>query len=257
MAQTLVWTTGTEAAILAASMTTGEIAVATDTGLVFAYDGTQKQLVGRCLIGLESARPTAEIAGRFYLAPDTGLLYIDSGAEWVAVNPDVGVDAPQLENSLIMLAWEVYSTDTQFDDISVDDLETEDGIDTVNSVALYNAAGDYYSKDAAGDIDLITESWEASANDPTDAYAVIRYEDVDTITVGTDLKVFASMNDGTDYEELATYDVFLTFGAVKYLRADLSGLTARSDSTMRLRIRGYSGVDFKVHALSLGVRFSA
>jgi hypothetical protein len=112
-----------------------------------------------------------------------------------------------------------------------------------------------YSR-ADHDISLVLQSWEASANDPQDAYVVMDVEPIDPITLDTDLKAWVSMNDGADYEQLSGLAVFREIGGHDYVRVDRSGLTPRSDKTMRLKITSHNSKDVRIHAAALGVKHS-
>ena len=242
----------TQAAILAGSISAGEPRLATDTGLIItSVDGSTKYAAGSVIFGTDASRPSAGVARRLYVATDTGKWYLDDGATWHTANPDTGVDLKQLENNLARLLWEQALNDVM-DDLKSDECSTQDDVDTGSSTALYDSGGDYYSKDAAGNIDLISNSWEASGV-PTDAYSYLWIEEVDSITVGTDLKCFASMDDGSNYEELSTYER-IDQGSYSFIRCEKSGLTSQSDQTMRLRVTGPTGKDFKVHAWLLSVK---
>jgi hypothetical protein len=50
-----------------------------------------------------------------------------------------------VENSLVMIAWDVYSDDRLFSDVATDDFESTDGVDFDLTLAEYNASGDYFS----------------------------------------------------------------------------------------------------------------
>ncbi len=52
------------------------------------------------LSGTTAAMPPAGIAGRYYAASDTGILWRDSGSAWVAVNPQDGPAASSTMRSL-------------------------------------------------------------------------------------------------------------------------------------------------------------
>jgi hypothetical protein len=77
---------GLQSQIDSAACTAGEILFATDTKLVFVYDGVSKNLIGKIFQGLEAARPDAGVSGRAYYASDTGKYYLDSGSAWTQVN---------------------------------------------------------------------------------------------------------------------------------------------------------------------------
>jgi len=75
------------------------------------------------------------------------------------------------------------------------------------------------------------------AADPTGAEVLLHYEEIDAPTVGTDLKVYFSMNGGTNWEELATYTRILTGETIyKVYSAYKTGLTARSADNMVCKV---------------------
>lgn len=54
--------------------------------------------------GTESARPAASIAGRWYLATDSGVLYLDTGTAWLRMGP------PELATPAGMIGFTAAST---------------------------------------------------------------------------------------------------------------------------------------------------
>lgn len=89
MAQTILIRRGTKAQLDAITLSNGELGYTTDTDEVYIGDGSAHHLVGRVLVGLLSARPTAGVSGRIYLATDNGLVYVDNGSAWVQVTADL------------------------------------------------------------------------------------------------------------------------------------------------------------------------
>ena len=86
-------------------------------------------------------------------------------------------------------------------------------------------------------LSLISNSWEASVNDPTDAYCVLDVEPVDSITLNTDLLAYASIDNGAHYEQITLEATpFREIGDHDYVRGDLSGITARTDKTIRIKV---------------------
>lgn len=77
---------GTQAEVLAGSLSLGELGFATDTKSVFIYDGVSKVMVGRSLVDTLSNRPSAGLSGRFFFASDTSALYVDTGATWISIS---------------------------------------------------------------------------------------------------------------------------------------------------------------------------
>ncbi|GEM_PF-981674 len=107
---------------------------------------------------------------------------------------------------------------------------------------------------AAVDLSLVTNSWEAEENDPDDAYCVLMIKPNEAFTINTDLKAHVSMDDGANYEQI-TLDAspFREIGDKDYYRGDISGLTARTDSTMRLKVGCDKNIE--IHAIALGVKY--
>lgn len=106
-----------------------------------------------------------------------------------------------------------------------------------------------------GDITLIPYSWEASANDPKSAYAILKILPGEAITLGTDLKAYVSMDDGSNYEEISGLEVFQTDGSYQYVRGTKSSLTARGDKTMRLKVTTHNNKVVRIASYALGVSY--
>ena len=105
-------------------------------------------------------------------------------------------------------------------------------------------------------LDLRTNGWEASANDPTDGYVVLDVEPVDSITANTDIKTYISIDDGSHYEQVTLESTpFRTIGVHNYIRGDISGITARTDKTIKFKVTSHNSKNFKVHGLGGGVKY--
>ena len=102
---------------------------------------------------------------------------------------------------------------------------------------------------------LISESWEASVNDPTSAYCLLDIEPTDSITLDTDLKAWVSINDGTNYEQITGLSIVGTNGTHNYVRGDISNITARTDKTIRLKVTSHNSKQLKLHSWSIGVKY--
>lgn len=105
-------------------------------------------------------------------------------------------------------------------------------------------------------LDLRTNGWEASANDPTDGYVVLDVEPVDAITNNTDIKTYISIDNGSNYEQVTLESTpFREIGDHDYLRGDISGITARTDKTIRFKVTSHNSKNFKLHGLGGGVKY--
>lgn len=105
-------------------------------------------------------------------------------------------------------------------------------------------------------LDLRTNGWEASANDPTDGYVVLDVEPVDSITNNTDIKAYLSIDNGSNYEQVTLESTpFREIGDHDYIRGDISGITARTDKTIRFKVTSHNSKNFKLHGLGGGVKY--
>jgi hypothetical protein len=105
-------------------------------------------------------------------------------------------------------------------------------------------------------LDLRSNSWEASVNDPTAAYCVLAVEPVDAITPNTDLLAYASIDNGAHYEQITLESTpFREIGAHDYIRGDLTGITARTDKTIRIKVTTANSKALKLHAWAIGVKY--
>jgi len=84
----------------------------------------------------------------------------------------------------------------------VDEFEDETGVDTSTSTnETYDATGDFYSPSSSTNMTLVSNAATALAA-PDDANIVIWQEDVDSVTLNTDLKAYASRDGGSTYTQI-------------------------------------------------------
>ena len=87
---------------------------------------------------------------------------------------------------------------------------------------------------------------------------LLHLEPQETITLDTDVQAWVSIDDGSHYEQLSGLKYFWSStGSHRFARADKSGLTARNDKTMRLKITTHNQKNARLHAAALGVRYSS
>jgi len=85
---------------------------------------------------------------------------------------------------------------------------------------------------------------------PDDANIVIWQEDVDSVTLNTDLKAYASRNGGTTYTQLTLSEVAnLTTGRILTGAVDISGQS--SGTAMKYKIETFNTKEQKIHAVAL------
>lgn len=190
---------------------------------------------------------------KLYFKTD-GALYSkdDAGTETEFSTGSATPNISHIESNQSMIAWDIYSSSTTFDDININDFEDQSGVDTTLSQnQIYDAGNDWWRASV-----LVTCSWEASVVNPSACYTVVRVEAQESYTAGTDFKAYVSTTDGTFWEEFEDLDVYREWGSnTDFLRGDISVLSAMGDQTMRLKLTN-AGKDIPIAAVSLGVKYS-
>ena len=163
----------------------------------------------------------------------------------------------QLEVDIVKLAWGSFTTNTLFDDIFIDDLSSIDAINGSSSSYLYDAANDQVYKPTSSDMIIVTNSWLVSQNNPVAAFCLLEIIPPIDYVINTDIQVFVSSDNGTNYQQFTNLYRLFTFQStnVTYLKGEISDLTPHSDNRMVLKIQTFNSIDIKVSAFSLGVRW--
>ena len=185
---------------------------------------------------------------------DTMKIYVDGSEDTTPtkVNDDVltGDDISNASNTNIGRR----PNNQQYYDGELDDIRVYVGkvLSSGEVSTIYNSGtGTEASLSAApADMTLISNNTEAETT-PTNARIVILHEDVDAVTINTDIKAFASRDDGTTYTQITLADKG-DFDANKKIfegEVDISGQP--SDKTMRYKITTHNTKELKEHGTSL------
>ncbi|SVB83852.1 uncharacterized protein METZ01_LOCUS236706 [marine metagenome] len=162
-------------------------------------------------------------------------------------------------NNIALLAFKIATQEGlsiyKLQDGILDEFEDETGVDTGNSAnESYDSSNDLYTQTTNGDLTLISAA-QAAVAVPTDVRIVVFEQDIDSITINTDLKAFASRDGGTTYTEFVLVDEgdYASGQQIWAASADVSGQP--SGSSMRWKIRGYNNSgdakEFNIHGVSL------
>jgi hypothetical protein len=148
-----------------------------------------------------------------------------------------------------------YNLDNGLMDTFID----ESGVDTTASTfELYNAEGDYYSVDTplSNNMTLISLSTTATST-PIKGRIIIFEEDVDFITLNTDLKAYVSRDGGTTYTQLTLIDKGFYSGTTKrILVSEVTDISAQPAGTsMKWKVTTHNNKDLKLHGISLNWEF--
>jgi len=137
-------------------------------------------------------------------------------------------------------------------DGALDDFRLYDKVLSTDEIAsIYNSgSGTESASGSPSDMTLISEDTEAETT-PTSARVVILEEDVDAVTVNTDMKAYVSRDDGTTYSQITLSDEGDFDATKRILVGDVDVSGQPSDKTMRYKITTHNGKDLKVHGTSL------
>jgi hypothetical protein len=128
----------------------------------------------------------------------------------------------------------------------------QSGIDGVPSISKFSID---YTK-ASSNLTFITKTWMVSNNNPSHVFCLLVIESVESLTLDTDLKVWVSMDDGVNYEQVTGLSIVKTDGDKKLIRGDKSGLTARDNNKMKMKITSHNQKFLKLLTVGCGVRYT-
>ena len=116
---------------------------------------------------------------------------------------------------------------------------------------LYNGGSGTEDDDSEiADMVLTSNETEAEAI-PTDGKLIILEEDVEAITVNTDLKAWVSRDDGSTYTQLTLVDEGDFDDSKRILVGDDDISAQPSDKTMRYKLTTHNEKELKIHATGL------
>jgi hypothetical protein len=162
-------------------------------------------------------------------------------------------------NNIALLAFKVATQDSLsvfnlVDGVS-DEFEDETGVDTGNSAnESYDSSNDLYTQTTNGDLTLISTATTAQSA-PADARIVIFEQDIDALTINTDIKAFVSRDNGSNYSEVTLTDEGDYASGKQILAGSVDVSGQPSGTSMRWKIRGYNNSgdakEFNLHGVCL------
>jgi|TARA_B110000263_G_C15238291_1_gene478091 hypothetical protein len=164
-------------------------------------------------------------------------------------------------NNVMLLAFKLATQDAlvafNFTDGFLDEFEDANSVDATASLyETYDATNDLYSRDAGAssgqNFILVSTGQTASKGAPQSAAITIFEEDVDAITINTDLKAFVSRDDGTTYTEITLADKGDYASSKQIWSGNISTVGDQpTGTTMRYKIRLYNNKNAKIHGVAL------
>ena len=134
----------------------------------------------------------------------------------------------------------------------------ETGVDTGASTnELYNAEGDYYSVDTPLSNNMTLISLTTTTTVVTIKGRIIIFEeDVDSITINTDLKAYISRDGGTTYTQLTLIDKGCYASGKRILISELINILSQpSGTSMKWKVTTHNNKDLKLYGISLNWEF--
>lgn len=213
-------------------------------------DGTANTLIGFDASGnpvekLETIVPGSVDYGRITNVPDTSSITLGdlTNVDQVARdNITINAFRIAINNGL--------SVQNMVDGF-VDEFEDETGVDLAASVnEVYDATDDFYKPTAATNMDLISNTVTAE-DQPTDTNIVVLQEDIDAVTVNTDIKAYASRDGGTTFTQITLTDEGDFDSVIRILSGsvDISGQPV--GTSMEYKIETLNTKQQKIHGVAL------
>ena len=128
------------------------------------------------------------------------------------------------------------------------EIEFFEGEDLSTNIT-YDASGDFYDS-SAGDMVLISVAQTAETQ-PDVARVVILEEDVDSVTLNTDLKCFASRDGGTTFTEITLINEGSFDSSKNILAASIDISAQPAGTSMVYKITTLNSKELKIHATGL------
>lgn len=163
-----------------------------------------------------------------------------------------------LELDIIKIAWGSLVTNTQLDDLFIDDFSNHLGVNNSLSYYNYDPSYKYVYKTSSQNLRVIMNSWVASLLNPLSAYCALEiYPPESGYTINDDIVVSISIDNGVHFEEFANLFQIYEFqsSSVVYLRGEINNLVFYDDNRVIFKVQCNNDIDIKLSALAVGVRY--
>jgi hypothetical protein len=162
----------------------------------------------------------------------------------------------QIELNIINLAWDIFSVNTLFDDVYIDNFEDTTGINP-SSVYLYDDINNYIKRtSSATNITLITNLWNSTFTNPSSSYCFIKI----VVPVTThDVSASISVDNGTTYYLYSDLYEFLRITSVTpnivYLRGDVHGIPHTDDNRIVFKVNTNNNSNIYISNIAFGLSY--
>lgn len=213
-----------------------------DTGTYWASSQTSGSVSGAAYIGYDFG--SAKTIRGFSIkqnAADQGITSVkvqrsSNGSDWtdvetVAITANTSEQTYSIDNATSARYWRLLAN-----------AETTSGSWQVQEVEFF---------DSVNNMTLVSADFTAEAQ-PDTARVVIREQDVDSVTINTDLTVEVSRDGGTTWTAGTLVDEGDYASGVRILAVNGIDISAQpSGTTMKYRIKSLNNKDLKIHGVSL------
>jgi hypothetical protein len=129
------------------------------------------------------------------------------------------------------------------------------GFNAIDSIPSFNGFSATYVVPEKDSMTLISKSWGASVVNPKTVQCLLRCKLHDLISLNTDLKVWVSMDDGNNYEQVTNLSLLPNTDGYSYIVGYKNNLLSRNDLTMKLKIEIYNYKNVQIYGTCLGVDY--
>ena len=165
----------------------------------------------------------------------------------------------QIELNIINMAWELFSTNTLFDDIYIDNFMDNSGINENLSIYQYDVNNHYIEMlNPTIDITLITNVWVSTFTNPAASYCFIK---LILPSNNYDLQSYISVDNGQNFYEYSNLYEYLSFTSIinnldiVYLRGDVVDIPQTDDNRIIFKITTSNLNNVYIDAISCGLSY--
>jgi hypothetical protein len=211
----------------------------------------------------------------FVVASGTSWLPIvrTNSGNWEFLNSNSTWQSATTNNEISALQWAMTASGNRMTSSVLSDVTTSGytgtggfstGTKTLDFAIGFDCVYNYvpemisYSIDytaPTSDIILITEMWEASANDPTSALVLLDIVAYSPLTMDSDIKVWISTDNGANYTQITGLTLLRNEEDHTFIKGIDTSLTVRSDNRIKCKITTHNSKRVEIHALGVAVRY--
>lgn len=166
------------------------------------------------------------------------------------------IDTTQFELNQMINAFDIATLNSEVEFGMIDGIkdtyEDEAGINTGASTNEVFDGGNELYTNGGNDLILISQSFDADS-EPLEARIVILEEDIDGVTLNTDLKAYVSRDGGTTFSEITLSEsgAFQSGSSLRLFSGTVNITGQPSGTSMVYKIQTFNNKELNIHATGL------